>query len=238
MKRFLKGLGIFLALISVGVVSAFAVVVLLLRQEEVRVPDLTGQEIVTALDIVTQQGLQLKVERREPNPTLQRDMIISQNPAAGGPIKKGRQVRVVVSLGPADTQAPKVIGESYRKADLIIRQAGFSPGNIARVSSDTVERDVVIAQSPEAGSPLDRGGRINLLVSTGKKVLPYVMPTLVGKRGDEAVRIVDRMGLQYRLSSRAVTDKAAAPSRTVIAQKPAAGGPVTADAMVEIVVSK
>ena len=238
MKRFLKGLGIFIALITVGIVSAFAVVALLLRQEEVKVPDLTGQDIVTVIEMVTQQGLQLKVERREPHPTLARDTVISQSPLPGGGIKKGRQVRVVVSQGPVDTQAPKVVGEHFRKADLIIRQAGFSPGMVARVSSDTVERDVVIGQSPEAGSPLDRGGKLNILVSTGKKVQPFVMPKLTGKKAEEAVKIVDHMGLQHRLVARAAGDKSSVLPRTVVHQKPSAGSPVNADAMVEIVVSK
>ena len=88
MRRFLKGLGLFIALIGVGIVSAFAVVALLLRQEEVRVPDLTGQEIVNVIETVRQQGLQLKVDRREPHPTVPRDTVISQSPAPGAGSKR------------------------------------------------------------------------------------------------------------------------------------------------------
>jgi len=236
MGRFFKGLGIFMALAGVGVVSAFAVVALLLRQEEVRVPDLTGQDIVTVIEMVTQQGLQLKVDRREPHLTIPRDMVISQSPAPGSGIKKGRQVRVVVSQGPSDAQAPKLVGENFRKADILVRQAGFSPGVVSRVSSESVDRDLVIAQAPEAGSPLEKGGTISMLVSAGKKAQPFVMPKLTGKKAEEAVKIIDRMGLQHRVNSRASgTD---APSRTVIHQKPEAGSPVAADVTVELVVSK
>ena len=106
MKRFLRGIGIFFALIGVGIISAFAVVALLLRQEEVRVPDLTGQDIVAVLEVLNQQGLQLKVDRREPNSLLPRDTVVSQTPAAGGGIKKGRQVHVILSIGASDLQAP------------------------------------------------------------------------------------------------------------------------------------
>jgi serine/threonine-protein kinase len=99
MKQFFRGLGIFIALVGVGIASAFAVVALLLRQEEVRVPDLTGQDIVSVIELVTEQGLQLKVDRREPHPAMPRDTVVSQIPASGSGIKKGRQVRVVVSQG-------------------------------------------------------------------------------------------------------------------------------------------
>jgi len=238
MGKLFKGLGIFIALVGVGIASAFAVVALLLRQEEVRVPDITGQDIVTVIEMITQQGLQLKVDRREPHPTLARDTVISQSPAPGVGIKKGRQVRVVVSQGPTDTQAPKLVGEYFRKADMIIRQAGFSPGAVSRVSSESVDREVVIAQSPEAGSPLERGGKLNMLVSAGKKPQLLAMPKLTGKKAEEAMRIIDRMGLQHRMIMKVSDDKSPVPSHSVINQKPAAGSPVAAGATVDIVVSK
>jgi beta-lactam-binding protein with PASTA domain len=237
MKRFLRGLGIFLALVGVGIVSAFAVVALLLQQEEVRVPDLTGKDIVTALETIAQQGLQLKVDRRETNPAPS-DSVISQSPPAGNGIKKGRQVHVVVSQGPSDTQVPKLVGEPFRKADILIRQAGFVPGAMSRVSSESAERDTVIAQDPSAGTQLDKGGAISMLVSSGKKAETFVMPRLAGTRAQEAVKIIDRMGLQRRVLYRTTGEKAPASERTVIQQKPAAGSPVAADTTVEIILNK
>ncbi|MDH4164516.1 MAG: PASTA domain-containing protein, partial [Nitrospirota bacterium] len=88
MNRFFKGIGIFLALVAVGIVSALAVIALLLRQEEVRVPDLVGKDVVSVIEIMNQQGLLLAVARREPNQTIPRDSIVSQNPLPGTGIKK------------------------------------------------------------------------------------------------------------------------------------------------------
>jgi len=237
MKKFLKGLGIFFALVVIGIVSAFAVVALLLRQEEVRVPDLTGQDIVNVLDIVTQQGLQLKVDRREPHPSLPRDTVISQVPAPGSGIKKGRQVRIIVSQGPSELLAPKLVGENIRKADIMIRQAGFLAGNISRIASDRIERDIIIAQDPPAGSPLDKGGILSILVSTGKNPEILIMPKLTGKRAEEALKIIDRLELQHRVITRAAGDRLTGADRIVIGQKPGAGYPVSADATVDVVVS-
>lgn len=237
MKGFFRGFGIFLALISVGVVSAFAVIALLLRQEEVRVPDFTGQDIVSVIDALPQLGLQPKIERRESHPTLPRDTVISQSPAPGNSIKKGRQVQLVLSLGPSDTQVPKLTGEHFRKADIMIRQAGFFPGPVSRVSSNTIERDMVIGQDPPAGSPLEKGGSISLLISSGKRADLLVMPKLTGKKAEEAVRTLERIGLQFRTVFR-TSDKPGAAERLVVQQKPAEGSPVAPDATVEIIVSK
>jgi eukaryotic-like serine/threonine-protein kinase len=239
MKRFLRGFGIFLALLGIGIVSALAVVSYLLRQEEVRVPDLTGQDIVTVIDTLNLQGLQLKVERRVPDQLLPRNTVISQTPPAGSGIKKGRPVRVVVSEGPSDLLTPRLIGEYYRKADILIRLAGFLPGSVAKVSSDTVERDMVIAQMPQPGTPLEKNDTISLLVSSGKKQATLTTPQLVGKRAEEAVRILERMGLQHRLSYRAADEKGPATTgRMVLNQRPAAGYAIAADGMVEIVATR
>jgi beta-lactam-binding protein with PASTA domain len=238
MNGFMRGIGLFLALIAVGMVSAVLAVALLLRQEEVRVPDLTGQDIVAVIELLNQQGLQLKVERRESSPSLPRDAVISQSPAAGGSIKKGRQVRVVVSIGPSDTETPRLIGEHFRKADIMIRQAGYLPGPLSRTSSDTVDRDLVIAQDPPPGSPIDRGGKISLLISSGKKQETLVMPRLTGKTPEQALIVVDRMGLQHVMQYKSAGGKAGGAERSVTGQKPAAGWPIDSDATVEIVVSK
>ncbi len=238
MNRILKGFAILLALAGVGVISAFAVVALLLRQEEVRVPDLTGLDVVTAIETISQQGLQLKVERREPHPTLPRDTVISQTPAAGSGIKKGRPVRIIVSQGPSESQTPNLVGEHMRKAEMTIRQAGFFPGALSRAWSQDVQRDVVIAQDPQAGNPLSRGGKISMLVSSGKKPAVFVMPKLIGKKAEEAVRTIERTGLQHRLVYKTSRNTTAGAERIVISQKPGPGYPVAADASVEIVVSK
>ncbi len=238
MLRFLKGLGIFIALICVGIVSAFAVVALLLRQEEVPVPDLTGQDIVNVIEIVTQQGLQLKVDRRESHQVLPRDAVISQSPLPASRIKKGRLIHVVISQGPSDTQALKLVGENFRKADIMIRQAGFQPGAIARVYSDRIERDLIIAQDPDAGSPLEKGGTINMLISAGRKPLLFMMPKLTGKKAEEALKAVSRIGLQHRVITRPTGSQTPGSERIVVHQRPGAGSPVSLDAAVDIVLNR
>jgi len=204
----------------------------------VKTPNLIGQDIVAVIETLTQQGLQLKIERRETHQTIPRDMVVSQVPASGSGIKKGRAVRVVVSLGPSEMQAPKLVDEPFRKAEIMLRQAGYVPGEITRAWSETIVRDTVFAQDPPAGALLDKGGRINLLVSAGKKTVLYVMPKLIGKKAEDAVRTVDRMGLQHRVIYKAATTKIPAAERLVVSQKPGPGYPVAADGNVELVVSK
>ena len=41
-----------------------------------------------------------------------------------------------------------------------------------------------------------------MLISTGNKALQYVMPALTGKKAEEALKIIDRIGLQHRVITR------------------------------------
>jgi beta-lactam-binding protein with PASTA domain len=77
-----------------------------------------------------------------------------------------------------------------------------------------------------------------MLVSSGRKPELFVMPRLTGMKAAEALRIVDRMGLQHRLITQAAGGRPPGSERTVISQKPGAGNPVSAEVMVEIVVGK
>lgn len=236
MKGVLKVIGIILSLILVGVASSIAVIAILLRQQEVRVPDITNRDIVTAIEVISEQGLQIKVERREPSQTVPKDAVISQTPSAGSSIKKGRPVKVVVSLGPSELQAPDLVGQHFRKAEMELRRLGFFLEGISRVASDEIPRDIVIAQDPPAGAELEKGGRISLLISGGKRPEIFIMPELVGKRAEEAVRLLDRYGLQYRMVYKTGDRPEAA--RVVLAQKPRQGYPIQADGIVELVVNK
>ncbi|MDH4163139.1 MAG: PASTA domain-containing protein, partial [Nitrospirota bacterium] len=203
-----------------------------------RVPDLVGKDVVSVIEIMNQQGLLLAVARREPNQTIPRDSIVSQNPLPGTGIKKGRRIHIVVSAGPSELLAPKVVGDQYRKADITLRQSGLSEPVIAKTWSDTIERDIVIAQDPPAGTPVEKGGKVGILVSLGKKVRVSVTPKLMGRKAEEAVRLVDRMGMQFKVLSAAGGAVRAAGDRVVTGQKPAAGSPLPADAVVELTVSK
>ena len=238
MNRLLKGIGISVLLIAVGVASAIVVISLLLRQEEVRVPNLIGQDIVTVVEMLSQQGLQLKVDRREPSQSVPKDSVTAQNPPPGTGTKKGRSVRVVVSQGPSELAAPQLVGEQFRKAEFILRQEGLPLPEVARIWSDKTERNVVIAQDPPSGTPLEKGRKVGILVSLGKKARLYVAPRLVGKRAEEAVRFVDRMGLRQRVTTRQTTTNAPDGERLVIAQRPLPGHPLPADGLGELEISR
>jgi beta-lactam-binding protein with PASTA domain len=101
-----------------------------------------------------------------------------------------------------------------------------------------VERDLVIAQAPQAGSPLEKSGMISVLVSSGKRPSALITPRLVGKKMEEAITIIERMGLQHHVAYRAAGERTQAQGRVVLSQKPAAGYPILTEGTLELSVSK
>jgi beta-lactam-binding protein with PASTA domain len=224
-------------IVLVAAVGA-AAAVYFLRGPDLRTPDVVGRGVGLAEGMAMQRGLRILVDHREPHPTIPRDTVISQSPAADSAAEPGHVIRVVVSQGPGDQLAPNFTGLYFREAELKIQEAGFVQGPGAKASSDSVERGYVIAQSPAAGSQLSKGGTISLLVSAGKKNRFQIMPELIGMPVDKALQELEKMELTYSVQQAGALDKPTGLSGTVATQNPKPGFPVSADAAVVLTTNK
>ncbi|HEX6952802.1 MAG TPA: PASTA domain-containing protein, partial [Gaiellaceae bacterium] len=63
---------------------------------------------------------------------------------------------------------PTLKGRPVRVAKEAIRAYDCSVGKVTRATSQSVNRGRVISQRPRAGTRLDRGGKVSLVVSNGK----------------------------------------------------------------------
>jgi serine/threonine-protein kinase len=98
--------------------------------------------------------------------------------------------------------------------------------------SDTIAVDIVISTDPVAGSNIQRGGTIDVVVSSGKEQVP--VPTLIGQTRAEATATLLAVGLHLGLVDEQPSDRAAG---TVISTNPTAGVPVGKGSQVDIVLS-
>jgi serine/threonine-protein kinase len=101
-----------------------------------------------------------------------------------------------------------------------IRDAGLFP-QVGREFSDTVEKGVVINQSPDAGEKIQKNGNVDLTVSKGKETVQ--VPSVLGKSQADAVSTLTNAGLVAKVFSVAsskppdtVTGQDPAPSQTIV----------------------
>ena len=110
-------------------------------------------------------------------------------------------MHLTVSGGPGQASVPSVKGLGRRAAAKKLTQLGFKV-NETEQSDDTVPHDHVIDTQPPAGTPLDRGSTVTLLVSTGPSRSD--VPNEVGKTRRRAQRPRERrlQGLRHSARSR------------------------------------
>jgi beta-lactam-binding protein with PASTA domain len=165
-----------------------------LRTREVQVPPLTGKTVNEATGLLTEAGLNLKVEEgRRLDPKVPAGQIVTQDPAAGVRTRRERSVKVWVSGGPRSTTIPELSGESERTAQLRLQQEGLGLSYIAEISSADYPAGTIVAQSP---APRTNAAQVALLVNRGERGARYVMPDLIGVDGSRAAELLRARGFR------------------------------------------
>jgi serine/threonine-protein kinase len=206
------------------------------RSNIVELPDWTGR---TKDDAETQAralglGFEVAEERHDAGVAVSR--VLSQEPAAGTTVRRGRTIRVVVSLGGETLRVPSLVGQPGRQADLALKREGLQTGWDARLHDDDVPEGVVIAQSPPADALTVSGERVQLLVSAGPRPARFVMPDLSGRPLREVQDWITLCGFRTGPVRRLPAD--GREPGTVVGQLPPAGWPIGRRDVVELTVAR
>ncbi|GJL57657.1 MAG: hypothetical protein NPIRA03_05140 [Nitrospirales bacterium] len=193
----------------------------------VAVPNVVGFAQAAAQTAITNADLTVGTVTSANNATVPIGNIIDQNPAAGTNVFQGNAVALVVSLGIA---VPNVVGLAQGTAQTAISSANLAVGTVTSANSTTVAIGNVIGQNPVAGTNVEAGSAVSLVVSLGA-----VVPDVVGFTQGNAQTAITNAGLTVGTVTSA--NSATVPIGTVISQNPAAGGNVEPGSAVAFVVS-
>src|SRR5262252_4331177 len=131
--------------------SWFSLARFALRSREVQVPDLTNRTTGEATAVVTELGLNLKVDDlKRVDLKIPAGRVLAQEPAAGSTARRQRTVRVWLSTGPRAATVPGVTGESERIAETRLAQSGIAIRAVSEIRSAGYGTGVVVAQQPPA----------------------------------------------------------------------------------------
>lgn len=186
-------------------------------REMVTVPDLTGLTLSRAREEISRLGLVLE-EVRESDPEQPPGVVIRQSPGAGGQVTRGTTILVVVSSGPGTKELPDLRGMPRAEAEKVLSDLGFSLVVGGTRPDASLPEDSILEQAPSAGTLLDAGTKVRVILSLGRQGL--VAPELIGKSLREAREIAARQGLDL------VVDGPAGPEDAVDSQDPAPGQPL------------
>ncbi len=207
-----------------------------MRSTEVKVPDLTGLTLEQASKQVEPLELVLDVVDQRHDPAMASGLVLQQTPPEHASVRRGRKVKLILSLGGKVLQVPDLIGHASRAVEIELRQGGFMPGDEARVHSVDFEVGRVVAQVPPPETPTVPNSRVHRLVSTGPRPTAWVMPDLVGMTRQQAERWISTS--QFRRGAvRRVSISGRRPG-TVVGQLPLSGYPIRSKDVVELTIAQ
>ncbi|MBW8713153.1 MAG: PASTA domain-containing protein [Acidobacteria bacterium] len=205
-----------------------------LKSREVVVPSLAGKTVNDATAVLSQSGLNLRVEEaRRPDPKVPAGQILSQDPEAGARTRRERSVKVWVSAGPRSTIVPTLLGDSDRAARLRLQQDGLELAGISEIRSGEYPPDAVIAQNPE---PKSSAPKVAVLVNRAERGATYVMPDLIGVNGDRAADLLRARA--FRVAVVGDHPYPGVPAGIVLRQNPQAGFQIAPGEPISLEVSR
>ncbi len=235
--KIVKIAGMGLAFVGVAGISAYLTLTLIIKSEDtVIVPDLAGKDVVYALEILTELELNTKVKGSEYTGDIPKNHVVFQEPQPGAEIKKGRDIRIILSKGPKTFSMPHLLGLSIQQANIILEENDMCQGELSQTYTLQAEKDQVIAQVPSSGMVVSRGACVDILVSLGPRPEAFKMPDLAGLTLEDALYSIERINLVIG-ELKSVYQKIK-PRNTIIQQEPLPGQRVIAGSTVRLMINR
>lgn len=125
---------------------------------------------------------------------------------------------VAMALLGGEAKVPNVVGQTQDSAVQAIEAAGYVVGDVTEEYSADVVAGRVCKQDPEADSALEKGGKVNIVVSKG--VEKGSIPDLSGMTAEQAEKAIKDAGYTPQYAGNEASE---ADADTVSKQDPAAG---------------
>jgi serine/threonine-protein kinase len=171
--------------------------------EEFPVPPVVGQTREEAERMIIAAGLTVGQVTQRADADFAEGIVIEQSPSAGVRVGAEAPVNLVVSTGPELVIVPALTDLSERDATAQLQALGL----LVRVQdeySDTVAPDLVIRTDPVAGTEVQIGDTVLIVVSLGPA--PVEVPELIGLNEAQAEAALDQRGLNMTTTTELVVD--------------------------------
>lgn len=140
---------------------------------EVEVPQLKNMNLSQAEDTLKELGLKLGTTSTDYSNTVEKDLVIRQEPSAGASVQSGSEISLVISVGPEDTteivKVPSLLGMGEQDAIAAAKNAGLKVRNVDYRNSSNTQRGLVMNQSIGAGTEVKEESAIDLTISLGEE---------------------------------------------------------------------
>lgn len=140
---------------------------------EVTVPDVAGRTVEEATALLVGSGLRVLGSTERSHEVVAAGLVVASDPPRGASVPPDTAVTLEVSTGPAPTDVPVLEGLSLARAREVLARAGLELGELQREDSNQ-PADEVLGSDPPAGTPVQRGTVVALVLASGSQSVPDV----------------------------------------------------------------
>jgi len=205
-------------------------------EKSVIIPDVSGKDIIYVLELLSDNGLNIKVKGTEYHASIPKNHVIYQEPKPGNEVKLSRDISIILSKGSKWLTFPDVTGISLEKAQVLLDSHHLCRGEITKVFNHHLESGMIIAQYPTPDKLITHSTCINFLVSRGNRLQLYQMPDFQGISLENALMVLNTIGVKP-VSLKYSSDNQW-PENRIIDQKPEFGCAITKDEPILLTVNR
>jgi len=142
----------------------------------IKVPDLKMKTVEEAKKLLFECGLSIGEIKEVESEDVEKGKIVSTEPQEGVEVKKGSSVSIVISKGKTVVQkvkeevkkvvVPNIINKSLIEAKKLLEQRGLLLGNVKKICDEDKDFDIIISQTPKAGTTVPKGTKVNVVYNT------------------------------------------------------------------------
>lgn len=167
-----------------------------LGPERYPVPDVRGNDPEVATQAIIDAGLATGGRIEAFDDTVPIGQVARTEPAIGESVPPDTPVDLIVSKGPEPVELEDVTGRKQSVAVKRLEESGVQV-SVTREFSESVPDGRVVSMDPQAGTTVDSGSTVALIVSKGPP--PVEVPDLIDLRRGAAVEALERLGLRAQI---------------------------------------
>jgi beta-lactam-binding protein with PASTA domain len=161
-------------------------------EADTMIPDMIGSTTEQARVIAESRSLLLVVGGEEENDKVAENLICRQTPLPGSAVRTKSTVTVFISKGSSKIVLPDFKGQGLSEATVKLSEMDLKIGEVRSEENSDVGKDKIISTIPKAGSRVNKGDIITVVLSRGVELVQ--VPRLIGKSLSSAKRIIEDKG--------------------------------------------
>ncbi|MDR0450253.1 MAG: PASTA domain-containing protein [Treponema sp.] len=235
-------------IVFVGLIAASVFFIAVRGAEQTMVPDVRNKELTEALLELQTKELYPRIQLRYSQSSLDKGLILEQEPRAGAIVKAGRRIRLVVSRGVLINTVENYLGRDIDEVRMELRTLVAEANSVGAAAQplftlrepfmyeySSEPAGLILQQSPEPGTGISGPTALEFVVSRGPRETFRSIPSLTGLSIEQALAQISQSGIDFFFSLQDPDEGGR--GETVLSQEPEGDTQAPAGTRVRLAVS-